>query len=146
MDTGGDKGADRTLSRQGLLYSVWNTLAIPGYFVVNEYGMSELSSQYYDNVLRDRVAGRVSRRAKVGPPWLRMRILDPATLRDVPPGETGLLCHTDLANAGTALVVLTEDLGRTTEHGFEVVGRAVGAESRGCSLALTEFLSHRGPD
>jgi hypothetical protein len=141
MDTGGMKGAPRPLSHHGLLQAVWNTLAIPGYFVVNEYGMSELSSQYYDNVLRDRIAGRFSRRAKVGPPWLRTRFLHPATLTDVEPGEAGLLCHVDLANAGSALAVLTEDIGRSVADGFEIVGRAAGAESRGCSMALAEFLA-----
>ncbi len=139
MDTGGTKGAPRVLSRHGLLQAVWSTLAIPGYFVVNEYGMSELSSQYYDNVIRDRHRGRGTHRAKAGPHWMRPRVLDPATLRDVTPGEPGLLCHADVANAGTALAVLTEDIGRAVKDGFEVIGRAAGADARGCSLALAEF-------
>lgn len=144
MDTGGAKGAytqgaSRVLSRHGLLQAVWNTFAIPGYFMVNEYGMSELSSQYYDNVIRDRHHGRGTHRAKAGPHWMRTRILDPATLREVTPGEPGLLCHVDLANAGTVLAVLTEDIGRAVKDGFEVIGRAAGAEARGCSLASAEF-------
>jgi hypothetical protein len=143
MDTGGSKGVRRPLSRPGLLQAVWSTLAIPGYFVVNEYGMSELSSQYYDNVVRDRIAGRFTRRAKVGPPWLRARFLDPQSLRDVEPGQPGLICHVDLANAGSAVAVLTEDIGRSTEDGFEILGRAAAAEARGCSLALAEFIETR---
>ncbi len=141
MDTGGEKGAPRSLSRHGLLHAVWNRLAVPGYFCVNEYGMTELSSQYYDNVIRDRFHGRPTRRAKAGPGWLRTRILDPTTLREVSAGETGLLCHVDLANAATAVSVLTEDLGRMTPDGFEVIGRVAAAEARGCSLALAEFLA-----
>jgi hypothetical protein len=141
MDTGGAKGAPRTLSRNGILHACWNTLAIPGYFVTNEYGMTELSSQFYDNVIRDRWQGRFTSRAKAGPPWIRTRILDPGTLEEVAPGETGLLCHTDLANAGTALVVLTEDLGRSTESGFDMLGRVAGAEARGCSLAVEDFIA-----
>ena len=66
-----------SLSRNGLLQAVWNTFAIPGYFVVNEYGMSELSSQYYDNVIRDRYHGRGTHRAKAAPHWMRPRVLDP---------------------------------------------------------------------
>lgn len=139
MDTGGSKGAPRVLSRNGILHAVWQTFAIPGYFCANEYGMAELSSQFYDNVIRDREAGRFSRRAKVGPTWTRTRILDPATLDDAEEGQPGLLCHFDLANAGTALAVLTEDTGRAIAGGFELLGRAKGAESRGCSLALAEF-------
>jgi hypothetical protein len=139
MDTGGSKGVLRPLSRNGILQACWNGFAIPGYFVTNEYGMTELSSQYYDNVIRDRYRGRGTHRAKAGPHWLRTRILDPGSLHDVAPGAAGLLCHLDLANAGTVLAVLTEDIGRTTADGFEVVGRVAGAEARGCSLTLAEF-------
>jgi hypothetical protein len=91
MDTGGDKGAPRRLSRNGLLHAVWSAFAIPGYFVVNEYGMAELSSQYYDTSLSDRVGGRHAPRRKCGPHWARTRILDPITLTPAAPGEVGLL-------------------------------------------------------
>ncbi len=139
MDTGGDKGAPRALSRRGLLHAVWNAFAIPGYFVVNEYGMAELSSQYYDSVIADRVAGRHAPRRKRGPHWARVRILDPATLAPVPPGTPGLLCHVDLANAGSAVAVLSEDLGVADQDGFQLLGRAPGAEARGCSLSALQW-------
>lgn len=141
MDTGGTKGAPRPLSRHGLLQAVWNGFAIPGYFVVNEYGMTELSSQLYDNVIRDRYQGRSTHRTLTGPHWLRTRVLDPGSLRDVAAGQTGVLCHVDLANAGTAVAVLTEDLGRATADGIELLGRVHGADARGCSLALADFLA-----
>ncbi len=134
MDTGGTKGSPRPVSRRGLLHAVWGALAVPGYLCVNEYGMSELSSQAYENVIADRIAGRFRHRALVTPPWMRTRVLDPLTLQEVPAGERGLLCHCDLANAGTAMAVLTEDMGRLTNDGFELLGRATGAEMRGCSL------------
>jgi len=140
MDTGGMKGAPRPLSRNGLLQAVWNTFAIPGYLVVNEYGMTELSSQFYDNVIRDRYHGRHTHRTKAAPHWLRTLVLDPATLREVAAGEAGVLSHVDLANAGTAVAVLTEDIGRCTADGLELIGRVAGAEARGCSLALAEFV------
>jgi hypothetical protein len=139
MDTGGDKGAPRRLSRGGLLHACWSTFGIPGYFCVNEYGMAELSSQFYDNVIAHRCAGRFTCRYKVGPPWTRTLVLDPSSLAPVPHGRQGLLCHFDLANAGTAMAVLTEDVGRAVDDGFELLGRASGAESRGCSLAITEW-------
>jgi len=139
MDTGGSKGGGRALSAAGVRHACWNTLAVPGYFCANEYGMSELSSQYYDSVIRDRHAGRLSRRAKAGPHWLRTVLLDPGTLRQVPAGERGLLCHFDLANAGTAVAVLTEDVGYTVENGFIITGRVAGAEARGCSLSAADF-------
>lgn len=139
MDTGGDKGAPRPMSRNGLLRAVWNTLAIPGYFCVNEYGMCELSSQFYDNVVADRLAGRFTRRCKVGPHWVRTVVLDPVSLRPARAGDRGLLCHYDLANAGTVMAVLTEDVGAAVEGGFELFGRAPQAEPRGCSLTLAEW-------
>jgi hypothetical protein len=141
MDTGGDKGAPRRMSRHGILHACWNTFAIPGYFCVNEYGMTELSSQCYDNVLSDRARGVHRPRCKVSPPWMRTLVLDPETLSPVAAGEKGLLCHYDLANAGSALGVLTEDVGYLAGGGFEVVGRASSSEARGCSLALAEWIS-----
>jgi hypothetical protein len=142
MDTGGSKGAPRSLSARGVLQACWNTFAIAGYFCANEYGMTEMCSQFYDNVIHDRYHGRASHRAKAGPHWVRTLVLDPGSLREVAAGERGLLCHFDLANAGTAMAVLTEDVGRVVPDGFELIGRAAGAEGRGCSLSAAEFL-HR---
>jgi hypothetical protein len=139
MDTGGDKGAPRRLSRNGLLHACWSTLAVPGYFCVNEYGMTELSSQYYDSVIADRVSGTFRHRTKIGPPWLRTLVVDAATLAPLPRGETGLLCHFDLANAGSAMAVSTEDVGRMDGDGLELLGRVTDAELRGCSLTLAEW-------
>ena len=52
-----------------------------------------------------------------------------------------MLCHYDLANAGSVMAVLTEDLGIAFDDGFRVLGRARGAEPRGCSLAMDDLLS-----
>jgi hypothetical protein len=147
MDTGGQKGLDRPLSRAGFLRACWTHLGVPTYHCVNEYGMTELCSQRYDSVLRDRFAGRsLDPRRLAGPPWLRTRVLDPDTLAPVPPGATGLLCHHDLANAGSVSVVLTEDLGRAVgDDGIEVVGRVAGAVPRGCGLLLADLEAAGGP-
>ena len=49
----------------------------------------------------------------------------------------------DLANVGSALHVLTEDLAvERAAGGFELVGRAAGAELRGCSLRAEELEEH----
>ncbi len=138
MDTGGAKGMTRPLSRAGFLRACWTQVGIAGYFCVNEYGMTELCSQRYESVLRDRFAGRsLDARRLVAPPWLRTRVLDPDTLVPVRAGTVGLLCHHDLANAGSVSVVLTEDLGRNVgDDGIEVVGRVRGAQSRGCGMLL----------
>lgn len=138
MDTGGPKGA-RHMSRNGVLHATWNTFAIPGYFCVNEYGMAELSSQFYDSVISDRVHGRHRPRRKLGPHWVRTQVLDIETLAPVARGTHGLLAHFDLANAGSAMAVLSEDIGYEELDGFQLVGRAPGAEARGCSLSAAAW-------
>src|SRR5213076_3181075 len=97
MDTGGAKGMPRPLSRPGFLRACWTHLGVAGYACVNEYGMTELCSQRYEGVLWERNHGRnLAPRRLLAPPWLRTRIVDPDTLADVAPGDTGLLCHHDL--------------------------------------------------
>jgi hypothetical protein len=143
VDTGGAKGLARPMSRAAFLRECWTLLGIPGYYCVNEYGMTELCSQRYDSALFDRFHGRsLAPRRLVGPPWLRTRVVDPDTLAPVPDGVVGLLRHHDLANAGSVCAVLTEDLGRTVEDdGIEVLGRAAGAPPRGCGLLLADVLA-----
>jgi hypothetical protein len=138
VDTGGAKGLDHPLSRPAFLRECWNLLGIPGYYCVNEYGMTELCSQRYESVLDDRFHGRsLARRRLVAPPWLRTRVLDPDTLAPLRAGEIGLLCHHDLANAGSVSVVLTEDVGRAIgDDGIDVAGRVTGAPPRGCGQLL----------
>jgi hypothetical protein len=143
VDTGGAKGLARPLSRAAFLRECWTALGIPGYYCVNEYGMTELCSQRYDSALFDRFHGRsLAPRRLVGPPWLRTRVLDPDTLGPVGDGAVGLLRHHDLANAGSVCAVLTEDLGRVVDgDGIELVGRAAGAPPRGCGLLLADVLA-----
>ena len=112
-------------------------LGIPPLRVVGEYGMTELSSQFYETRLSE------SERYFVGSPWVRTRALDPETLLPLPFGKRGLLAHWDLANAWTVIAVLTEDVGIVHEDGFELLGRAPGSELRGCSLVTEELLDGR---
>ena len=140
VDTGGPKGG-RTLSDPGFLAACWSVLGVAGYQCVNEYGMTELCSQYYDDVLAARWAGDSRPRRKVPPAWMRSVAVDPATLEPLPDGATGLLCHVDLANAGSVMAVQTEDLGVVDGGRLQLLGRAPGAEPRGCALALADLLA-----
>ena len=72
------------------------------------------------------------------PPWVRTQVVDPESLAPLPEGEIGLLRHFDLANLHSVAAVQTDDLGVWRGDGFEVLGRAAGAEPRGCSLAAEE--------
>ncbi len=140
MDTGGTKGTRMSVSREELLNRYQDLLGIDPGHVVGEYGMTELCSQFYENTLSEDTPG--SERRYQGPPWTRTRVLDPETLEPLPEGETGLLAHWDLANAWTVSAVITEDLGVAVPSGFRLLGRAEGAELRGCSLVAEEILRH----
>lgn len=138
MDTGGAKGREG-LERDDVVAAVGERLGIPPGCVINEFGMTELLSQRYAPSAGPG-AGWLE-----GPSWLRTRALDPVSLEEVPRGEVGILCHHDLANAGSVSVVLTEDLGRVRDGRVEHLGRSAGSPPRGCSLATAELLDAR-PD
>jgi hypothetical protein len=152
VDTGGSKtyGAAGTTARaysaRALLKAAWSRLHVPAYMCVNEYGMTELLSQFYDDALASRVAGRLAPRAKVGPPWTRTRVVDPVKLAPVERGEKGLLLHLDLANVESVAAVQTLDVGRAIGGGFEILGRAAGAERRGCSALLRDVMPARADE
>jgi hypothetical protein len=135
MDTGGYKGRSREVEVTDLRRLYQELLGIPASHCVNEYGMTEMCSQFYDSVLRDG-----GERRKVVPPWVRTRIVDPGTLQPLSDGETSLLQHFDLANAGSVCAIQTEDQGVRVEGGFQLLGRAPGATPRGCSIAMDILL------
>jgi hypothetical protein len=140
METGGFKGRARELPRERLTAWIEARLGVPAERCVNQYGMTELGSQFYDSVLREPARPR----RKLCPPWTRVRLVDPDTDREAQGGELGAIRIVDLANTGSVLAVATADLGRRVGEGFEVLGRAEGAEARGCSLAADEMLDARG--
>jgi hypothetical protein len=174
LDTGGFKGQSREVSADELREAFAHRLGVPDDHCANYYGMTEISTQYYDRtplgleaVAADLTSPSGStqapaadesvrgERAKVVPHWARLVVVDPLTRTPVPHGEPGLLLHLDLANVGSCLAVLSDDIGYAVGDDPTVVdgltglgtadvvlrGRASGAEARGCSLALDEVLS-----
>lgn len=135
MDTGGFKGRSRTVSQHWLYAMFEKRLGIPVRNCINEYGMSEMTSQFYDGRI-----GSEPGRVYQAPPQLRTRFLHPETLKPVEKGEAGLLAHVDLANIDSAAALLTEDLGKEVDGGFVLLGRAPGAAMKGCSLSLDDLL------
>jgi acyl-CoA synthetase (AMP-forming)/AMP-acid ligase II len=200
MDTGGLKRAEKSdrpsssavthvvSHRDAFLSLTKRLLGLPAQAIVNEYGMTELGSQFYSsshggsrdgserlpmppyNLLE---MGACAAKTENGPPmppynllemgacaaktensppmppypnstgfytippWMRVRVVDPATGNDMPPGKTGLLCHYDLANLHSVMAVHTDDLGVQPPgrvDGFYLLGRVAGSEPRGCSL------------
>jgi len=131
METGGYKGRAREVSKAGLHRSITDKLGIPTRRILSEYGMCELSSQAYDGTVGQ---ANTSPRLFRFPPWARARVVSPETMQEVAHGHAGLLQVTDLANVGSVLSLQTEDLAKRHDDGFELLGRAVLGESRGCSL------------
>lgn len=134
LDTGGYKRQSRELPLDDFYAELSEMLGIDRSMCINMYGMTELSTQFYD----DGNAGVPS--VKSGPHWIRSRIVDPLTGRDVPAGERGILAHCDLANFNSVTTILTEDVGVAADGGFLLLGRAEGAQAKGCSLAVEEFI------
>jgi len=135
MDTGGFKGKSREVTRAWLYAHIKKLWGIDVENCVNEYGMTEMTSQFYDGAIgEDRDAKQP--RPYRAPPHVRTRILCPKTLKPLAAGEIGLLAHYDLANVESVFALLTEDLGCAVEGGFLLAGRAAHAEMRGCSIGL----------
>ncbi len=137
METGGFKGRSRELPRAELVDALSACTGVAPTRIVNQYGMTELGSQFYDSVLRE--PGRTRR--KLVPPWVRVRSLDPESGRELPLGQVGALAILDLANTGSICAIQTADLGRLRDDGFEVIGREPDAEARGCSIAADQLLT-----
>lgn len=142
METGGFKGRSRELSRNELHSALATTFGIDAPSIINQYGMTELGSQFYDSTLVD-PSGPCR---KLMPPWVAVRFLDPDTSEEVESGSVGMVTIYDLANTGSIAAIQTADLGRSIPGdpgGFEVLGREQGAEERGCSIAADEMLGEQ---
>ncbi|MBE2205101.1 MAG: hypothetical protein IAE94_12265 [Chthoniobacterales bacterium] len=132
VETGGYKGARRELPKAELYRQFQERLGLPPEFVWNEYGMTELSSQFYT-----RGVGR----PHLSPPWARGLVVDPSTGREVNEGESGILRLFDVANLGSVCAIQTRDLAIRRGEDFELIGRDPAALPRGCSLLAEELLT-----
>lgn len=139
FDTGGFKGQSRELDTRTFYAQLQHTFGVPPEHCTNMYGMTELSTQFYDD------GNAIQPAVKSGPHWIRTRAVDPLTGQDVPEGERGVLVHCDLANFNSATTLLTEDVGVILPNGFLLLGRAEGAHAKGCSLAMDAFLQASTP-
>lgn len=141
METGGFKGRMKSVTKNELYRLCGQRLGIPRTHCVSEYGMTELSSQFYDTTLKDHCAGIRRRPFKRGPAWTRVLIIDPRTGKEAKRGKVGLIRIFDLANRGSVLAIQTEDLGYAVGDGFECIGRMPSSELRGCSLSYENLLA-----
>jgi Acyl-protein synthetase, LuxE len=132
METGGFKGSGREIGKRDLYDELSLRLGVAVDSIWNEYGMTELSSQFYSCGV-----GRSHR----APPWVRFQIIDPETNQEAAQGKIGLLRIVDLANLWSVLAVLTQDLAiAQPDGGFLLLGRDPKALPRGCSRAVDELM------
>lgn len=124
METGGFKGRTRVVKHAELYAALSTLFNIADDRIIAEYGMTELTSQYYDD----------AQRVKRAPPWLHPRVVAPNG-KTLPVGVVGALVHVDLGNRSSCVAIQTDDLGVATQDcGIILIGREQGAELRGCSL------------
>ncbi|MGC4016093.1 MAG: hypothetical protein QM755_16440 [Luteolibacter sp.] len=133
FETGGYKGVKVELEPAAFRALVCERFAIDPGRLLNEYGMTELSSPFYA------WNGETSHR---GSPWVRTRVIDPETGRITPEGQPGYLEIIDLANLGSVAAIRTQDLAIATgENSFTLLGRDPSALPRGCSRRTDDLLN-----
>jgi len=132
VETGGYKGSRREMSKVDLYSLFGEKLGLPGHRIWNEYGMTELSSQFY-------ACGATG--LHHGPPWARVIVVEPESGREVAEGETGVVQIFDAANLGSVSAIRTGDLAIRRGDAFELLGRDPAALPRGCSRGAEEMLA-----
>lgn len=139
METGGFKGRSKTISRDELYQAFSRRLGLPRSACLGEYSMTELSSQTYTDQF---VAGDEATGHFYAPPWLKIQVVDPISLRPhKKSGPMGLIRFIDLANADSVAAIQTSDRGIIhPDGGLQLLGRAPDAELRGCSLTIEEIV------
>lgn len=139
ITTGGWKGRNIEISQYQLEGDLSYWLGLSRFNMMREYSMSEMSSQLYA------YAAEVPEYKSM--PWLRYRVVDPLTQKDVKEGEHGAIAFYDLANAYSCPFILTEDEGSIGPNGGLILhGRLGGAVEKGCSISVGDALGnkHRG--
>jgi hypothetical protein len=81
------QGQSRELPLRQFYAELSQLLGVPRSLCINMYGMTELSTQFYDD------GNAVLPSVKSGPHWIRSRLVEPITGRDVAAGERGILVH-----------------------------------------------------
>lgn len=126
IETGGMKGKRKELPKDKLHELLKKSLAVPS--IHSEYGMTELLSQGYAS--KDGIFEF--------PNWIKPLIRqsnDPLNIEEKP-NKTGGINIIDLANIWSCSFIATQDLGKISEFGLQIVGRFDHSDTRGCNLLL----------
>lgn len=132
FETGGSKGLHKNHTPAEVRQRLSNHFSLPQSRILNEYGMTELFSQFYQ-------WGNAA--AHQGPPWTAIRVVDVFSGNPAAEGEVGYLEIIDLANLDTVSAIRTQDLAIATgERSFVLIGRDPSAVARGCSRGVDAVL------
>lgn len=125
METGGMKGRRKEMIRKELHTKLSKGFGVK--YIHSEYGMTELLSQAYshgDGIFHF-------------PNWMNILIRDPEDpLQYLPEGKTGGINVIDLANINSCSFIATQDLGKISSKGAEILGRFDNSDIRGCNLLV----------
>lgn len=113
------------VSREDLLRRIAERLGLPSGQVVRGYWRPGLTSFCCTRALYGEDPDLF-----VAPAWVRVRVLDPETREEVAAGQAGRIAVFDLANLGSPLHRLTEDVGIIDGLGFRLAAAASGPPPR----------------
>ena len=126
IETGGMKGRKEEMTKDELLKIFQNGFKTNK--IYSEYSMTELLSQAYslgENIYKS-------------PNWMKILVRnteDPFSY--VEEGRTGAINIIDLANRHSCAFLATQDLGKSENGFFQVLGRIDHSDIRGCSLLVS---------
>ena len=130
FETGGSKGLKKSFTPTEVRARLSAHFGVPESRILNEYGMTELFSQFYK-------WGNAE--THQGPPWVGIRIMDVHSGAPAKTGEVGYLEIIDLANLDTVAAIRTQDLAIAVgEREFILLGRDPAAVARGCSRGVAD--------
>jgi phenylacetate-coenzyme A ligase PaaK-like adenylate-forming protein len=123
METGGMKGRKEEIIRENLHAKIREGLGAES--IYSEYGMTELCSQAYST------DGGIFQCAPTMKVFIK-EVSDPLSTEN----SSGVINILDLANFHSCSFIETQDLGKVTGLGFEVLGRVDNSDARGCNLLI----------
>ena len=126
METGGMKGRRKELTRAELHAIYKESFKVDS--IHSEYGMTELLSQAYSK----------GNGVFITPNWMKILIRDVNDpFNYLEQQKTGGINVIDLANINSCSFIATQDLGKCSSSGFEVLGRFDNSDLRGCNLLIS---------
>ena len=125
IETGGMKGRRKEMTKEELHAALKKALKVET--ILSEYGMTELLSQAYcDQQLNFH-----------SPSWMKILVRDiNDPLGWAKPGKTGGINVIDLANMYSCSFIATQDLGKSDNDSFQILGRFDQSDIRGCNMLV----------